>query len=118
MRQRRSPADPAGVPRSRSGLVGRRWERTGTEPVRARSALKLRLVLSAIGVLAFLFGTVVFGVWASKSTPVSNPSAMELSVLAAICAFFALLGIVDLVVVLRRRARERDGWPPEEEETL
>ncbi|MEU9398976.1 DUF6343 family protein [Streptomyces sp. NPDC048242] len=118
MRQRRSPENPAGVPRARSGLVGRRWERTGTEPVRARGALTLRLVLSAIGALAFLFGTVVFAVWASRSTPVTNPSAMELGVLAAICAFFAVLGLVDLVVVVRRRARERGGWPPEEDEPL
>ncbi|HEX5568388.1 MAG TPA: DUF6343 family protein [Streptomyces sp.] len=86
--------------------TGRR-SRTGTEPVTARSALGLRLLLSAVYVPVFLAGTVFFAVWASRSGPRDVPSADSLGTIAWICAGLTLLGLVDLVVVLVRRRRER-----------
>ncbi|WP_258053812.1 DUF6343 family protein, partial [Streptomyces sp. Ru72] len=48
------------VPRSRSGFIGRRHERTGTEPVTARSALGLRLLLAICYTPLFIAATVLF----------------------------------------------------------
>lgn len=96
-----------GRPRGRSGVSGRRKERTGTEPVTARSALRMRLVLSVLFVPLFLVGTVVFWYWAEQSGPRSAPTGDSLRVLTVICAALALFALVDLLVVLRRRRRER-----------
>ena len=95
------------VPRSRSGLAGRRWERTGTEPVTARSALGLRLILSSVFVPLFLAGTALFWYWTERSGPQDVPSSGSLRVLAILCAVLAFLALVDLGVVLLRRRRER-----------
>ncbi|MDQ0994636.1 DUF6343 family protein [Streptomyces sp. V3I7] len=111
MRRRRSPDDAAGVPRSRSGVVGHRRERTGAEPVTARSALELRLVLGVAGLLLLLLGTALFALWASVSGAQDSPTPGELGTLAALCGALALLTVVDLVIVIRRRARERGGRP-------
>ncbi|MGW5333153.1 DUF6343 family protein [Streptomyces bauhiniae] len=107
MTRRHPRNDTAGVPRGRSGTIGRRRERTGTEPVTARSALKLRLVLSVIGLLVFVLGTVLFAVWAGAVRQQDVPDPTQLTVLAVICGVLALFAAVDLVVVLLRLARER-----------
>jgi drug/metabolite transporter (DMT)-like permease len=79
-------------------MVGRRWPRTGTEPLTARSAVGLRLLLA---------GGVIFAIWAAGSDASSRPSSGEIWTLAIICAVLALLSLVDLTVVLRRRRREQ-----------
>ncbi|MEU9919898.1 DUF6343 family protein [Streptomyces griseoluteus] len=107
MSRRHTHADPARVPRARPGTIGRRRERTGTEPVTARSALKLRLVLSVIGLLVFVLGTVLFAVWAGAVRQQDVPDPTQLTVLAVICGVLAVFAAVDLVVVLLRLARER-----------
>ncbi len=58
----------------------------GPEPVTARSALGLRLVLSARGVALFLLLTVLFAVRAVWSGPHGSPSS---TVLAAFCGLSA-----------------------------
>ncbi|MGW0777872.1 DUF6343 family protein [Streptomyces sp. NPDC002835] len=102
---RRRRPDP--VPRSRSGMIGRRYERTGTEPVTARSALGLRLVLSCAGVVLFAALTALFVVWTAAAGPGDSPSRWELGLLAGGCGLLTIVAAVDLVVILRRRARER-----------
>ncbi|MET9971428.1 DUF6343 family protein, partial [Streptomyces sp. NPDC006356] len=95
------------VPRSRSGFIGRRWERTGTEPVTARSALGLRLLLSVFFMPLFMAAAVLFALWAARAGPGSSPTSSLLAVLAGLCAALSVLAAVDLAVVLRRRRRER-----------
>lgn len=99
------------VPRSRSGALGRRFERTGTEPVTARSALGLRLLLSAVYVPLFIVATALFALWAAGSQPGDVPGRGTLGTVAGICAVLTLLALIDLMVVLRRRRRERRPWP-------
>ncbi|MCX4617667.1 DUF6343 family protein [Streptomyces mirabilis] len=102
------PVDTRGsVQRSRSGFIGRRWERTGTEPVTARSALGLRLLLSACFTPVFVAAAVLFAVWSMRSGPGSSPTSSQLAALAGLCAVLAVLSLADLAVVLRRRRRER-----------
>lgn len=96
-----------GVPRSRSGVIGRRWERTGDEPVTARSALRVRLLLSGLFLPLYLAGTGLLWYWAAHSDAGSAPSSGSLWVLTAACGTLALLALADLVVVLLRRRRER-----------
>lgn len=107
MSRRHTQDDTAHVPRSRPGTTGRRRERTGTEPVTARSALRLRLVLGVIGLLVFLLGTVLFALWAGTVTERDVPDPTQLTVLAVICGVLALFAAVDLVVVVLRLVRER-----------
>ncbi|WP_245997370.1 DUF6343 family protein [Streptomyces armeniacus] len=95
------------MPRSRSGVVGRRWERTGTEPVTARSDLRLRLLLSSLFLPVFLAGTGLFWWWMTQTGPGEAPSTGSLRTLTLICAALSLFALTDLAVVLRRRHRER-----------
>lgn len=100
------------VPRGRSGVIGRRYPRSGTEPVTAQSALGLRRVLSGVFLPLFGGAAVVFGVWAASSDSHDTPGRGPLVTLAAVCAALALFAAVDLLVVTRRRRRERGGRPP------
>jgi hypothetical protein len=95
------------VRRSRSGVLSRRYKRTGTEPVTARSALGMRLWLSVCFMPLFVAATVLFAVWAARSNAGSTPAPSQLGGLAAVCAALAVFAAVDLAVVLRRRKRER-----------
>ncbi|WP_189312866.1 DUF6343 family protein [Streptomyces brasiliensis] len=90
-------------PRARSGLIGRRSPRTGTEPATARSAVRLRLLLSSIFLPLFAAAAALFGIWAAHSGPGDSPGRTPLITLAAICAGLALVAAVDLLVVARRR---------------
>ncbi|MFE6281811.1 DUF6343 family protein [Streptomyces sp. NPDC057877] len=99
------------VPRSRSGVVGRRHPRTGTEPITAQSALRLRLLLTAVFLPLFVAATVGFAVWAGNSGPGDSPSRGVLTGLAVGCGVLALIAALDGAVVLRRMRRER-GAPP------
>jgi hypothetical protein len=87
-----------------------RHVRTGTEPVTAYSALRLRLLLSGIFLPFFLVLTVLFAVWWAGTDSGDSPSPAELGTLTAVCAVLGLIAAVDLVVILRRR-RGRTGGP-------
>ncbi|MET8574208.1 DUF6343 family protein [Streptomyces sp. NPDC005012] len=97
------------VTRRNSGTIGRRSPRTGTEPVTARSALGLRLLLSAVFLPVFVALTVFFALWAADAGPGESPSRGTLVGTTVVCAVVALLAALDLLVVLRRRRRERGG---------
>ncbi|MEU6083518.1 DUF6343 family protein [Streptomyces sp. NPDC047108] len=101
------PGAPARMPPS--GRNGRRRPRTGTEPVTARSALRLRKLLAVIYTPVFLAGAVLFAIWASRSDAGSTPSSGALGAIAIVCAVLSLLALTDLMVVEHRIRRERDG---------
>ena len=63
----------------------------------ARSALTLRLILAAFGLVVSLAATIVFAVVAH-----SAPAA-------AVFGVVALITVVDLVVIVRRKARGEPG---------
>jgi Family of unknown function (DUF6343) len=102
-------AKGAPVPRSRSGAYGRRRPRTGSEPLTARSALGLRLLLSVLYTPLFLAGAVLFAVWAARSDAGDSPSSGALGAVAIVCAVLSLLALADLTVVQHRRRQEREG---------
>jgi hypothetical protein len=79
---------PAGQPRGR----------TGDEPATALSALRLRVVLAAIG--SAFSGVVAAGALTTKNAPV------WLLVTGVALTVLALVGAIDIVVVLRRRRRD------------
>lgn len=92
------------------GYAGRgpmRRGRAGTEPVNARSALRLRLILASVFAPVFLAGTGLLWYWTEQSGPRDAPSSGSLATLTLICALIALFALVDLVVVLVRRSRAR-----------
>ncbi|WP_129305801.1 DUF6343 family protein [Streptomyces sp. L2] len=86
---------------------GHRRARSGTEPVVARSALGLRMALSGFFFPLFAAASAGFGVWASGSTPEDHPSDDSLWWVCGICGVLALVAAVDLVVLARRRKREK-----------
>ncbi|MEQ8144749.1 DUF6343 family protein [Streptomyces sp. OP7] len=95
------------VSRARSGTIGRRNPRTGTEPVTARSPLRLRLLLASVFLPLFVAGTVLFGVWAAQSDSGDSPGTGPLVLLAVVCGVLALTAALDLALVLRRLRLER-----------
>ncbi|MBJ6642477.1 hypothetical protein H4N48_03270 [Streptomyces sp. BSE7-9] len=88
-------------------MVGRRYPRTGTEPVTARSALRLRLLLASVFLPIFVAGTVLFAVWAAGADEGDSPGSGPLTFLAVVCGVLVLTAALDLGVVLRRLRRER-----------
>ncbi|MFH8449184.1 DUF6343 family protein [Streptomyces fungicidicus] len=108
-RQTKSSREP--VSRDRSGTIGRRSPRTGTEPVTARSPLRLRLLLAAVFLPLFVAGAALFGARAALSGAGDSPGRGPLILLAAVCGVLALTALLDLVVVLRRLRRERGTAP-------
>ncbi|KOX01940.1 MULTISPECIES: DUF6343 family protein [unclassified Streptomyces] len=95
------------APVSRPGALRRRFPRTGTEPATARSALRLRLLLSAVFLPLFAAATAGFAVWAAHQGPGDSPGTGPLTALAAVCGLLALAAALDLAVVARRSRRER-----------
>ncbi|MET8564503.1 DUF6343 family protein [Streptomyces flaveolus] len=95
------------APVARCGVTGRRFPRTGTEPATARSALRLRLLLSAVFLPLFAAATAGFAVWAAHEGPFDSPGTGPLTALAAVCGLLALAAVLDLVVVSGRGRRER-----------
>ncbi|WP_327287254.1 DUF6343 family protein [Streptomyces sp. NBC_01198] len=77
--------------------------RSGTEPVRARSALGLRLTLSLFFAPLFLAGTGLLAWWAAESGPGDSPGRTALAVLSGVCAFLFLVAAADAAVLLHRR---------------
>ncbi|MEU2221804.1 DUF6343 family protein [Streptomyces sp. NPDC018347] len=104
-REHGRPAVP--TPRSRSGAFGHRFPRTGGEPVTARSAQRLRLLLSAVFLPVFAAATAGFAVWAAGQGPGDSPGTGPLTVLAVVCGLLALTAALDLAVLSARRRRER-----------
>ncbi|MFC3352239.1 hypothetical protein ACFOOM_33405 [Streptomyces echinoruber] len=94
--------------RARSGVIGSRFPRTGTEPWTAQSALGLRRVLAAVFLPLFTVAAVLLGVWAANSGPGDSPGRDALTVLAALCGALALTAAFDLWIVGRRLRRERE----------
>ncbi|MET8772004.1 DUF6343 family protein [Streptomyces sp. NPDC004658] len=95
--------------RSRPGAIGRRHPRTGTEPATARSAVRLRLLLSAVFLPLFAAATAGFAVWAAREGPGDSPGSGPLTTHAAVCGLLALTAALDLVVVSGRSRRARGG---------
>ncbi|MFC9289469.1 DUF6343 family protein [Streptomyces sp. NPDC057052] len=93
--------------RARSGTIGRRLPRTGTEPTTAQSPLALRLLLSGVFVPVFVAAAVLLAVWAARSGPGDSPGRGPLIAVAVLCGALALSAAVDLLVVGRRLRRER-----------
>ncbi|MFF4948842.1 DUF6343 family protein [Streptomyces chattanoogensis] len=83
--------------------------RTGTEPVTARSPLRLRLILASAALVAFAAGTLRFAIGASTYQPHDSPGLTVRLVLAVVCGVLAILAAVDLVVVLRRCRNDRNA---------
>lgn len=81
----------------------RRRARAGTEPIRAKSALGLRLLLSLVYAPLFLAGAGLLSWWAAVSEPGDSPGRTVLVVLAAICLALALLATADATRLARRR---------------
>ncbi|MET8894058.1 DUF6343 family protein [Streptomyces albogriseolus] len=107
MRDSRTGSGREPVSRARSGMIGSRYPRSGTEPVTARSPLKLRLLLASVFLPLFVAGTVLFAVWAAGSDAGGSPGRGPLILLAVVCGVLALTAALDLGVVLRRLRRER-----------
>ncbi|MFI2432644.1 DUF6343 family protein [Streptomyces sp. NPDC018693] len=93
--------------RERAGLIGRYFPRTGTEPLTARSALGLRLLLALLFLPVFTAGAIGFALWSAASGPGDSPSSGVLTGLATLCAILAVLTALDLWVISRRLRRER-----------
>jgi hypothetical protein len=75
----------------------------GTEPVTARSPLRLRALLSAAALVGGTALAVVFGLSASRgSTPGERTGAW---VVTAIGAVTAVIALIDLYVIARRARR-------------
>ncbi|WP_220131204.1 DUF6343 family protein [Streptomyces sp. PT12] len=88
-------------------MVDGRHERTGTEPVTAYSALRLRLLLSGIFLPFFALLTVLFAIWWG----VSGRGALAGLTLAS--AVLTAIAAIDLGIILRRRREQ--GRDPERE---
>ncbi|MFJ4686793.1 DUF6343 family protein [Streptomyces sp. NPDC088789] len=97
--------------RDEAARSGTRVPRSGTEPVTARSPLRLRKLLSGIFLPLFVAGTVLFAVWAALSGPGDSPGRAVTVTLAAVCAALALTAALDLVVLARRGRQERAADP-------
>ncbi|MEU7211023.1 DUF6343 family protein [Streptomyces sp. NPDC044989] len=78
-----------------------------SEPVRAQSALRLRLLLSAVFLPLFLAGAAYFGLWAADTGTGDSPGRGMLVVIAVVCGALALLAAADLLVLIRRLRSER-----------
>jgi hypothetical protein len=87
----------------------RRYARTGSEPVTARSDLPARRLLARAFGVVFLLAAGVFSFLAAIAKPHSSPGQTFFVVYAAICAGLVLTCLVDLVVI-RRRELEQRRW--------
>lgn len=81
----------------------RLWgDRSGREPLNARSDLRLRLVLNLVFVPVFAAGTALLWYWTTQAGPDTAPSDGSLRLLAVICAGLTLFALADLLIVVRR----------------
>ncbi|MET9440530.1 DUF6343 family protein [Streptomyces sp. NPDC006610] len=82
-------------------------QRTGTEPRTARSALRLRALLTGVFLPVFVAAAVLFGLWAADSSAGDTPGSGVLTGLAVACGALAVVAAVDALVVRRRMRQER-----------
>lgn len=82
-------------------------QRTGTEPVEARSPLRLRLILATAAVVIFAVATVRLAMGAHSARPHDSPSPTVLLVLAVVCGVLALAATLDVAVLIRRLRSQR-----------
>lgn len=94
-RDSRQPSDPRIPPRDRPGYHDPLAGIGGAAP--AQSALTLRLVLAAVGLLFAVAGVVVFVIVEAPTWAV------------ALLVLVALTAVVDIVVVTRRKLRGESG---------
>ncbi len=88
-----------------------RMDRSATEPVNARSAVGLRLLLSVCYTPVFLAASALLALWSVLSEPGSSPSGLVLAVLSGVCAALAATAATDAAVLVhRRRMRPRPRW--------
>lgn len=107
MRHERTDRVGQPVSRARSGTLGRRFPRTGTEPVTARSPLRLRRLLAGIFLALFLAGCALFAMAAAQADPGDSPGRGPLILLAVVSGVLALTALANLLVVRHRLRRER-----------
>ncbi|MET8542438.1 DUF6343 family protein [Kitasatospora sp. NPDC004799] len=109
------PHAPQGPGRTMPQLRPQETVRLGTEPVTARSDLELRRLLSRVFLVLFVAGTALFAVLAALSGPGPAPDQGTYAFFAALCAGFAGVAALDLLVIRRRLAagqgRDRAGPP-------
>ncbi|GGX90527.1 DUF6343 family protein [Streptomyces minutiscleroticus] len=84
-------------------------DRSGSEHVTARSALGLRLLLSAVFAPLFLAACGLLAWWSAGSDADSAPSDTVTAVLSAVCGVLFLVAVADLAVLVRRRSRAGHG---------
>ncbi|WP_049571213.1 DUF6343 family protein [Streptomyces sp. SBT349] len=90
-------------------MVNGRHRRTGTEPVTAYSALRLRLVLNGIFLPLFAALTVALAIWWGSTDSDGSPSPAVLGWLTLAAAVLTVIAAMDLAIVLRRRRAEERG---------
>ncbi|MFI5530831.1 DUF6343 family protein [Kitasatospora sp. NPDC051853] len=90
----------------RPAKTPRDW-RSGSEPMTARSDLKLRFLLSVLFTPLYALMTAGFALWSAVNGPGDVPSQASLRTFAIVCGVLTLLAAVDLAVVVRRRRTER-----------
>jgi len=89
-----------GEQRTEGGETVTQDRRSGTEPRTARSALRLRLLLSGIALPLAVIATIYFGIRAART------GETVWTVEAVIVGAVAVIALIDLVVIVRRlRAR-------------
>ncbi|MER7698052.1 hypothetical protein [Streptomyces sp. NPDC096095] len=82
--------------------------RRGTEPVNARSAIKLRRILATSALFAFVAAAVLLALLATVSDPGDTPSTTQLWLLAGACALVAATAAVDLLVIRKKHSPKRE----------
>lgn len=74
-------------------------DRSGTEPVRARSAVNLRILLSVIFAPIFLIAAGLLAWWAAGAGPDGRAA---LSLIAGVCALLFVIATADAAVLRHR----------------
>ncbi|THA74152.1 hypothetical protein [Streptomyces sp. A0592] len=87
--------------------AGARWRHDGSEPQWARSDLRLRRLLSLLFAPIFALIGVLMLILRSDATAAAGPPPGVYAVLAIGCFMLALVALVDLYVIGRRRREER-----------
>ncbi|MFE4976496.1 DUF6343 family protein [Kitasatospora sp. NPDC056651] len=98
------PHAPRGPGRTMPQIRPQETVRRGDEPVTARSDLELRRLLSRIFLVLFVGAAVLFAVLAALAGPGPAPNQGTYAFFAALCAGFAGITGVDLLVIRRRLA--------------
>lgn len=81
-------------------------ERSGTEPLTARTDLRLRLALSLLFTPLFAIGTALLWYWTVRAGPDNVPTSDTLRTLTVLCGVLTAFAVADLLVIRRRMRRE------------